>query len=41
MLENKKIIVLGERDDVAALAMRTCVEAAGARVFYESTSCFV
>ena len=40
-LENKKVIIFGERDDVAALAIRACVEAAGAEVVYESTSCFV
>lgn len=41
MLKGKKVIVFGERDDVSGLAVRTCVEAAGARVVYESTSCFV
>ncbi len=41
MLEGKKAIVFGERDDVAAPAIRHCLEAAGARVVYESTSCFV
>ena len=41
MLEGKKAIIFGERDDVAGLAIRTCVEAAGAEVIYESTSCFV
>ena len=40
-LKDKKVIVFGERDDIAAPAIRACVEAAGARVVYESTSCFV
>ena len=41
MLKGKKAIVFGERDDVAANTIRTCLEAAGAEVVYESTSCFV
>ena len=41
MLDHRNVIIFGERDDVAGLAIRTCVEAAGARVVYESTSCFV
>jgi hypothetical protein len=41
MLKGKKVIVFGERDDVAARTIRACVEAAGAEVVYESTSCFV
>ena len=41
MLEGKKVIVFGERDDVPAPVIRRCVEAAGARVVYETTSCFV
>ena len=41
MLEGKKVILFGERDDVAAPSLRACVEAAGGEVVYESTSCFV
>jgi hypothetical protein len=41
MLKGKKVAVFGERDDVAGLAVRHCVEAAGAEVVYEATSCFV
>ena len=41
MLEGKKAIVFGERDDVAGLAIRKCLEAAGVQVVYETTSCFV
>ena len=33
--------VFGESDDVAGLAVRHCVEAAGDEVVYETTSCFV
>lgn len=41
MLKGKKAIVFGERDDVSGLAIRKCLEAAGAEIVYESTSCFV
>ena len=41
MLKGKKIAIFGERDDVAGLAIRNCVEAAGGEVVYETTSCFV
>ena len=41
MLQGKKVVVFGERDDVAGNAVRRCVEAAGGEVVYETTSCFV
>lgn len=41
MLSGKKVVVFGERDDVTGTAVRNCVEAAGAEVIYETTSCFV
>lgn len=41
MLAGSKVIVFGERDDVAGPTVRACVEAAGAEVVYETTSCFV
>ena len=41
VLEGKKAIVFGERDDVASASIRACLEAAGAEVVYETTSCFV
>ncbi len=41
MLKNKKVAIFGERDDVAGMAIRNCVEAAGGEVVYETTSCFV
>lgn len=40
-LAGRKAIIFGERDDVSGLAIRKCVEAAGAEVVYESTACFV
>ena len=41
MLEGKQAIVFGERDDVSGEAIRRCLEAAGAEVVFETTSCFV
>ena len=41
MLNHKKVAIFGERDDVTGLTIRKCVEAAGAEVVYETTSCFV
>ena len=41
MLEGKKVVIFGERDDIAAPAVRACVEAAGAAVVYQATTCFV
>ena len=41
MLQGKKVAVFGERDDVSGPAIRACVQAAGAEVVYETTSCFV
>jgi hypothetical protein len=41
MLSGKKVAVFGERDDVSGLAIRKCVQAAGAEVVYETTSCYV
>ncbi len=41
MLQGKKIIVFGERDDITATTVTTCLKAAGAEVVYENTACFV
>ena len=41
VLKGKKIGVFGERDDVAGAAIRSCVEAAGGEIVYETTACFV
>ncbi len=41
MLEGKKIMVFGERDDISGKAVCTCLEAAGAEIVYEATACFV
>lgn len=41
MLQGKKAIIFGERDDISGTTIRTCLVAAGAEVVYESTACFV
>lgn len=41
MLKGKKIIVFGERDDITATTVSTCLESAGAEIVYENTACFV
>jgi glycine reductase len=42
VFQNKKVVVLGERDGIAAGAMAACVEAAGeADIVFSATECFV
>ena len=41
MFKNKRIIIIGERDGVPGPAIAKCLEAAGARIAYMSTECFV
>ena len=41
MLEDKKVIVIGERDGIPGLAVAKCVESAGGQVVYMATQCFV
>ena len=40
MLEGKKVIVLGERDGIAAPAIAACVRAARGEVVLAITECF-
>ena len=40
-LRDRLVLALGERDGVPAPALRACVEAAGGRVVYDVTQCFV
>lgn len=40
-LEGKTAIIIGERDGVQGPAMAECLEAAGAKVAYAVTECFV
>ena len=41
MFEGKKAIILGERDGVPGPAISACLEAAGAKVIFAVTECFV
>ena len=41
MLHGKKAIVFGERDDISAKTISTCLQAAGCEIVYEATACFV
>ncbi len=41
MLNDKKVIVFGERDDISGKTVSTCLKAAGAEIVYEATACFV
>ncbi len=40
-LRGKKAIIIGERDGVQGPAIAKCLEAAGARIAYAVTECFV
>jgi len=40
-LQGKQAIIIGERDGVQGPAIAKCLEAAGARVVYAFTECFV
>lgn len=41
MLKGKKVIVVGERDGVPGPAIVNCVNAAGGKVIFQTTDCFV
>jgi hypothetical protein len=41
MLKDRQVIALGERDGVSGPAIAACVEAAGAKVAFVATECFV
>ena len=41
MLQGKKAIVFGERDDISGTTIATCLRAAGCEILYEATACFV
>ncbi len=40
-LQGKQAIIIGERDGVQGPAIAKCLEAAGARVVFAVTECFV
>jgi glycine reductase len=41
MLKDKNVIIVGERDGVPGPAIATCVLAAGGKIAYMTTECFV
>ncbi len=41
MLEDKKVIALGERDGISGPSIGSCAKAAGAEVVFAATECFV
>jgi glycine reductase len=40
-LKDREVVVLGERDGIAGPAIAACAQAAGARVAFAATECFV
>ena len=41
ILENKKVIIIGDRDGIPGNAIAACAESAGGEVVFASTECFV
>ena len=41
MLQNKKVIAIGDRDGIPGQAISECAASAGAEVVFSSTECFV
>lgn len=41
MLQDKKVIVIGDRDGIPAPAIEACIRTTGAEVVFASTECFV
>lgn len=41
MLKGKRVIIIGERDGIAAPAIEACVRSAGAIPVYSLTECYV
>lgn len=41
MLEGRHVVALGERDGVSGPSIAACAEAAGAKVAFVATECFV
>ncbi len=41
MLQDKKVIIIGDRDGIPAPAIEECVKSIGAEVVFASTECFV
>jgi hypothetical protein len=41
MFNDRKVIVIGDRDGIPGPAIEACVESAGAQVVFATTECFV
>ena len=41
ILNDKKVIIIGDRDGVPGPAIAECAKTAGAEVIYSATECFV
>ena len=41
ILENKKVIIIGDRDGIPGPAIEECAKTAGGEVVFSSTECFV
>lgn len=41
MFEGKRVIALGDRDGIQALAIAACLQSAGAEIVFADTECFV
>ena len=41
ILENKKVIIIGDRDGIPGPAIEECGKTAGGEVVFSSTECFV
>jgi betaine reductase len=41
LLDNKKVVVIGDRDGVPGPAIEECLKSTSAEVVFSSTECFV
>jgi len=41
LFENRKVIVIGDRDGIPGPAIDECLKTAGAEIVFSSTECFV
>jgi len=41
LFENRKIVVIGDRDGIPGPAIDECLKTAGAEIVFSSTECFV
>jgi len=41
LFENKKVVVIGDRDGIPGPAIDECLKTAGAEIVFSSTECFV